>query len=93
LFGLTVSVLGDWLATTGPRYPDGRPEPGPWNTEAVGVYAGEVTITIPLRVDRRAAPGEKSVGLRIGFQPCDASGCKPPLSAHLEVPLTVELAN
>jgi len=90
LYGLTVSVLGEWLATAGPRYPEPRPEPGPWNTGAVGVHAGGVTISVPLRVDRRTAPGERTVGLRIGFQPCDASGCKPPLSAHLEVPIRVE---
>jgi uncharacterized protein YyaL (SSP411 family) len=90
LFGLTASVLGDWLATPGPRYPEPRREPGPWNTGAVAVHAGEAVITVPVRVDRRAAPGERVVGLRIGFQACDASGCKPPRSAHLEVPITVE---
>ena len=90
LFGLTASVLGDWLATSGPRYPEPRREPGPWNTGAVAVHAGEAMITVPLRIDRRTTPGEKSVGLRVTFQPCDASGCQPPRSAHVEVPITVE---
>jgi uncharacterized protein YyaL (SSP411 family) len=92
LFGLTVSVLGEGLATDGPRYPEPRHERGPWNTGAVSVYAGDVTITVPLRVDRRTLPGEKRVGLRVVFQPCEASGCQPPLSARLEVPVTIEPA-
>jgi hypothetical protein len=92
LFGLTVSVLGEGLATDGPRYPEPRQERGPWNTGAVSVYAGDVTITVPLRVDRRTLAGEKRVGLRVVFQPCDASGCQPPLSAQLEVPVTIETA-
>jgi uncharacterized protein YyaL (SSP411 family) len=90
LFGLTVSVLGEGLTNDGPRYPEPRQERGPWNTGAVSVYAGETTVTIPLRVSPRLRPGDTRVGLRVVFQPCDASGCKPPLSAHLEVPLTVD---
>jgi hypothetical protein len=32
------------------------------------------------------------VGLRVVFQPCDAAGCKPPMSAQIEVPVTVDAA-
>jgi uncharacterized protein YyaL (SSP411 family) len=90
LFGLTASVVGESLVSDGPVYPRPREEPGPWSTGAVRVHAGEVTITVPLRVKPRTPPGETAVGLRVVFQPCDASGCKPPLSALLEVPITVE---
>ena len=92
LLGLAVSVLGEGLTNEGPRYPEPRQERGPWDTGAVSVYAGEATITVPLRVSPRRRPGDLRVGLRVVFQPCDASGCKPPLSAHLEVPVTVEPA-
>jgi uncharacterized protein YyaL (SSP411 family) len=92
LFGLTVSVIGEGLTNDGPRYSEPRQERGPWDTGAVSVYAGEAAITVPLRVSPRARPGDLRVGLRVVFQPCDASGCKPPVSAHLEVPLAVELA-
>ena len=90
LFGLTVSVVGEPLVSEGPVYPRPREEPGPWSTGAVRVHAGEATITVPIRVKPRTPPGETAVGLRVVFQPCDASGCKPPLSAHVEVPITVE---
>jgi len=45
-----------------------------------------------LRVKAGTPPGEASVGLRVVFQPCDARGCKPPQSAHVELPLTVDPA-
>ena len=90
LFGLTVSVLGEGLANEGPRYPEPRQEHGPWNTGAVSVYAGEAKVTVPIRVSGRALPGPIRVGLRVVFQPCDASGCQSPLSAHLEAPMTIE---
>jgi hypothetical protein len=41
-------------------------------------------------VSRGATPGDRRVGLRVVFQPCDASGCQAPLSAHLEMPITIE---
>lgn len=92
LFGLTVSVIGEGLVTDGPVYPLAREEPGPWSTGAVAVHAGEATVKVPLRVKSGTPPGEASVGLRVVFQPCDARGCKPPQSAHVELPLTVDPA-
>jgi len=49
-------------------------------------------ITVPFRVDPKAAAGERALGLRVVFQPCDGASCRPPLSAQLEVPLTIEPA-
>jgi len=92
LFGLTVSVVGERLANDGPVYPPAREEPGPWSTGAVRVHAGEANVTVPLRMKPGTPPGETAVGLRVVFQPCDAAGCKPPMSAHLEVPVTVDAA-
>jgi uncharacterized protein len=92
LFGLTVSVVGESLVTDGPVYPPPREEPGPWSTGAVRVHAGQATVTVPLRVKPRTPPGETAVGLRVIFQPCDAAGCQPPMTAHLEVPVTVDPA-
>ena len=92
LLGLTVSVLGEGLVSEGVRYPPARQEPGPWNTGSVSVYADEVAIAVPIRVSRRTVPGPRRVGLRVVFQACDASGCKPPLSGQLEVPVTVDPA-
>lgn len=92
LFGLSVSVVGERLATDGPVHPLPREEPGPWSTGAVRVHAGEVTVTVPLRVKARTPPGEMAVGLRVIFQPCDAAGCQPPMTAHLEVPVRVDEA-
>ena len=88
LYGL--SVIGAGLVTDGPAYPQARNEPGPWSTGAVAVHAGEATVKVPLRVKPGTPPGETSVGLRVVFQPCDAGGCQPPRSAHVEVPITVE---
>jgi uncharacterized protein YyaL (SSP411 family) len=92
LYGLTVSVVGERLETDGPVYPRPREEPGPWSTGAVRVHAGEATVTVPLRVKPRTPPGETAVGLRVVFQPCNGVGCKPPMTAHLEVPVGVEPA-
>jgi uncharacterized protein YyaL (SSP411 family) len=90
LLGLTISVVGEGLTSVGPRYPEPRQEKGPWNTGAVSVYAGEATVTVPVRIDRRAPAGDRRVGLRVVFQACDTAGCKPPQTAHLEVPVTIE---
>jgi hypothetical protein len=93
LFGLTVSLVGEGLVTEGPVYPEARQQPGPWSTGAVAVYAGEATVKVPLRVKPGTPPGAATVGLRVVFQPCDAGGCKPPLSGRVELPMTVEPAH
>jgi uncharacterized protein YyaL (SSP411 family) len=90
LFGLAVSVVGGSLLSEGPVYPAGREEPGPWHTAALRVYAGESEVTVPLRVKPRTPAGETAVGLRVVFQACDARGCLPPQTAHLELPVMVE---
>jgi uncharacterized protein YyaL (SSP411 family) len=92
LFGLSVSVVGERLSTDGPIYPPALEEPGPWSTGAVRVHAGRAAVRVPLRVKPRTPPGELAVGLRVVFQPCDATGCKPPMTAHLEVPVMVDPA-
>jgi uncharacterized protein YyaL (SSP411 family) len=90
LFGLAVSVVGERLTTEGAVYPAARAEPGPWSSGAVRVHAGEAAVTVPLRVKPLTPPGETAVGLRVVFQPCDARGCQPPMTAHLEVAVTVD---
>jgi uncharacterized protein YyaL (SSP411 family) len=89
LFGLTVSVVGESLVSEGAVYPQPRVEPGPWSTGAVRVHAGQAAVTVPLRFSQRTPPGETAVGLRVVLQPCNASGCRPPMSGQVEVPVTV----
>ena len=90
LFGLTVSVVGERLVSEGAVYPQGREEPGPWSSGAVRVHAGQASLTVPLRFDPQTPPGEAAVGLRIVFQPCNASGCRQPMTGQIEVPITVD---
>ena len=92
LFGVSVSVIGEGLTSEGPLYPEARQDRGPWRTGAVSVYAGEAVIKVPVRVAAGSVVGERRLGLRVVFQPCDGSSCRPPQSAHLEVQFAIDPA-
>jgi uncharacterized protein YyaL (SSP411 family) len=86
-FGVSVPFEGSRGAT--PRYPTAQARTFSWNRDPVAVYEGKTVVTVSVVLARDLPPGPQPVRVRVVFQPCDASGCRPPDSATLEVILTI----
>jgi uncharacterized protein YyaL (SSP411 family) len=89
LAGLGVSVPSAGVRSATPRYPTARARTFSWNRDPVAVYEGKAVVPVSVVLARDTAPGPQRVRVRVVFQACDASGCRPPDSATLEVPVTV----
>lgn len=85
LYGLSVSVLeaGDLTPGT-PLFPPAGNVPRRFSREPIPGYQGRAVVTLPLAVPRGAAPGRRTVRVRLGFQACTESRCQPPDSLLLE---------
>jgi uncharacterized protein YyaL (SSP411 family) len=90
LAGFGVSVPFEGSRGTTPRYPPAQPRSFSWNREPVGVYEGVTEMPVSVALARDLPAGPQRVRMRVVFQVCDASGCRPPDSATLEVPVSVE---
>jgi uncharacterized protein YyaL (SSP411 family) len=86
-FGVSVPFEGSRGAT--PRYPTAQARTFSWSRDPVGVYGGTTVVPVSVVLARDLPPGPQPVRVRVVFQACDASGCRPPDSATLEVPVTV----
>jgi uncharacterized protein YyaL (SSP411 family) len=86
-FGVSVPFEGSRGAT--PRYPTARARTFSWNRDPVDVYEGKTVVPVSVLLARDLPPGPQPVRVRVVFQACDASGCRPPDSATLEVTLRV----
>jgi hypothetical protein len=89
LAGLGVSVPSEGVRGATPRYPPAQARPFSWNRDPVGVYDGRTVVPVSVVLARGLVPGPQRARVRVVFQECDASGCRPPDSATLEVPLSV----
>jgi hypothetical protein len=86
-FGVSVPFEGSRGAT--PRYPPAQPRTFAWSRDPIGVYEGKTVVPVSVALAPDLAPGPQRVRVRVLFQECDASGCRPPDHATLEVPVTV----
>jgi len=59
-----------------------------WEDKDQPVYEGRVTIYLPLIVKADAAPGEQTVSVEFGYQPCNSS-CIAPTTRTLETTIEV----
>ena len=55
----------------------------------LNVYTDEVTFTIPVTIDKNAAPGPLKLGGKASYQACNDEACFPPESPAFEVTITV----
>ena len=60
-----------------------------WARDPIAVHDGPTAVPVTVELARTLAPGVRSARIRVVFQACDASGCRPPESVTLEVPVTV----
>lgn len=52
-------------------------------------YSRAFTVSLPLRVAARPAPGPQQIPVSVRFQTCNGQICQPPKLVHLSVPVTV----
>jgi uncharacterized protein YyaL (SSP411 family) len=90
LVPFSVSVPGDSVAASPPRYPEGTAVRGGLTREPIGaVYFDAAEVVVPLRVPQRRARGNDRVRLSVRYQPCDQHECKKPETVLLDLPLTI----
>jgi len=56
----------------------------------ISVFRSEVTIYLPVAIDARAGPGERSVAVKLRYQSCNDAICLRPTTVKLEAPLVIE---
>lgn len=85
LAGLGVSVPSAGVRAVAPQYPIPATERPSWSADPLSAYVGRTTIPVRVTLERGAAV--TSLRLRVLFQECDASACRTPDGAVLEVPV------
>jgi len=85
----SVAVLDPDLPVEQIRYPDGVVERRSFSAQPVRLYSGQVSVVVTLRVPRGARPGPHPLRLRVRFQACGGSDCRPPEDGILEVPMSI----
>jgi hypothetical protein len=53
-------------------------------------YAKPFTVSVPVRVGLRLAPGRQSIPVNVRFQTCNGQICQPPKTVRLSAPITVQ---
>ncbi|MET0557006.1 MAG: DUF255 domain-containing protein [Vicinamibacteria bacterium] len=89
LAGLGVSVPSEGVRAATPRYPAAATMHPTWNAQPLDVYQGRTLLPIRVALARDVPPGPHRLRVRVLFQECDASACRRPDGAVLEVPITV----
>jgi DsbC/DsbD-like thiol-disulfide interchange protein len=57
--------------------------------EKLNVYAGEVSVAVPVSAGKSTAPGEYVLKGQLRYQACNDNSCFPPKNIPLEVPVKV----
>jgi uncharacterized protein YyaL (SSP411 family) len=89
LAGLGVSVPSEGVRAASPRYPPAATVRPPWNAVPLDVYQGRTLLPVRVTLARDVPAGPRRLRVRVVFQECDASACRTPDGAVLEVPVTV----
>jgi hypothetical protein len=89
LAGLGVSVPSEGVRAASPRYPAAATVRPPWNAQPLDAYQGRTLLPVRVTFARDVPPGPRRLRVRVLFQECDASACRTPDGAVLEVPVTV----
>jgi hypothetical protein len=92
LAGLGVSVPFEGARPVAPRYPEGSPRRVAWSETPISAYESSASVPVRITLSRDAAPGERSLRLRVVFQACNESRCDKPESVTLAVPVRIEAA-
>ena len=80
-------VGGDFSMTDSPTFPAPLSMRLPGSTRSVLAYRGSITVAVPVRATADA--GRRVVGVKFGFQICDAVRCRDSAVARALVPAIV----
>lgn len=72
-----------------PAYPAALTRKFEFDQQPLAVYEGEVSIRLPVRAARDAAPGGRALRAKVRAQPCDDRACYPPRTVETAIRLTV----
>jgi uncharacterized protein YyaL (SSP411 family) len=89
LAGLGVSVPSEGVRSATPRYPVASTVRVPGSAPPLAAYQGRVVVAVRVTLARDVPAGPRRLRVRVLFQECDASACRTPDGAVLEVPVTV----
>jgi DsbC/DsbD-like thiol-disulfide interchange protein len=70
-------------------YPEGTARSFDWTPVVLRIYGGTIRITVPVRVDDDATPGQRRISGTIRYQTCTESLCYPPTERSFIVTLEV----
>lgn len=81
---------GGGITVGKPIYPKGELKTFAFSeNKPLSVYSGEVTVKLPLRADKMAVAGQKTLNGKLTFQPCDEEVCYRPQTVEMTLPVTV----
>jgi len=78
------------LAFSAVTYPKHKETKFSFSDQPLAVYEGRAVFFVPGTVDAKAAPGQRTLGAVISYQPCNDNQCLPP--AELTASLTIDVA-
>jgi Thiol:disulfide interchange protein DsbD, N-terminal len=80
---LKVEAL-DGMKVSDPVYPKGVSFQLEGSEKAIFTYEGEISIKVPLEIDKDAKAGEQTLKGSLRYQGCDARTCYPPTTIPVE---------
>lgn len=89
LAGLGLSVPSEGVRSATPRYPTPSTARPSWNAQPLDVHEGRTVLPVRVTLARDVTAGPRALRIRVLFQECDASSCRTPDGAVLEVPVTI----
>ena len=72
-----------------PVYPPGVQRSLGFSEKPLSLYEGTVVIKLPLRADKDAAKGRRTLRAKLRVQHCDDTQCFPPRDIDAPIPVTV----
>lgn len=73
-----------------PSYPGAVKKKFQFAEQPLAVYEGEVLIKLPLRAEKNAATGPRSLPIAVRVQACDNEKCFPPATVDAKIPVEVK---
>jgi len=78
------------ITVSKPVYPVGVKRKFQFANEPLAVYEGDAQIKLPLRAEKNAAKGARSLPLNIRVQACDHEQCFPPATLNATIAIEVK---
>lgn len=73
-----------------PSYPGAVKKKFQFAEQPLAVYEGEILIKLPLRAEKNAGTGPRSLPIAVRVQACDNEKCFPPATVDAKIPVEVK---